>query len=91
MHWPGTVEIGTRVEHIGRSSIVLAQALFLRGRCVARAKSIVVLIDGATRRATPLPVPLITALHEFNKYGFQNRFNAAFRMRSAIKGALVRL
>src|SRR5690242_6638288 len=26
MHWPGTVEIGTRVERIGRSSVVLEQA-----------------------------------------------------------------
>ena len=58
---------------------------------MARAKSIVVLIDGATRRATPLLVPLITTLHEVGQYGFQNRFNAALRMRSAIKGVLVRL
>jgi acyl-CoA thioester hydrolase len=91
MHWPGTVEIGTRVEHIGRSSIVLMQALFLRGRCVARAKSIVVLIDAATRRATPLPGRLIDALYEVGQYGFHNRLSTSFRMRSAIKGVLVRL
>lgn len=91
MHWPGTVEIGTRVEHIGRSSIVLMQGLFLRGRCMARAKSIVVLIDAATRRATPLTDPLINALYEVGQYGFHNRFSASFRMRSAIKGVLVRL
>jgi acyl-CoA thioester hydrolase len=91
MHWPGTVEIGTRVEHIGRSSIVLAQGLFLRGRCVARAKSIVVLVDAATRRAIRLPAPLINALYETGQHGFQNRFSMRFRMRSAIKGVLVRL
>jgi acyl-CoA thioester hydrolase len=91
MHWPGTVEIGTRVEHIGRSSIVLVQSLFLRGRCVARAKSIVVLVDAATRRATPLSAPLINALYEVGQYGFHNRFSMGFRMRSAIKGVLVRL
>jgi acyl-CoA thioester hydrolase len=87
---PGTVEIGTRVEHIGRWSIVLMQGLFLSSRCVARAKSIVVLIDAATRRATPLPAPLINALHEIRQYGFHNRFSVAFRVRSAIKGVLVR-
>jgi acyl-CoA thioester hydrolase len=90
MHWPGTVEVGTRVEHIGRSSIVLVQGLFLKGRRVARAKSIVVLIDAATRRATPLPAPLIDALYEVGQYGFHNRFSAGFRIRSAIKGILVR-
>jgi acyl-CoA thioester hydrolase len=91
MHWPGTVEIGTRVEHIGRSSIVLLQSLFLRDRCVARAKSIVVLIDATTRRATPLPDALINALYEVGQYGFHNRFSTSFRLRSAIKGVLVRL
>ena len=91
MRWPGNVEIGTRVEHIGRSSVVLLQGLFLRGRCVARAKSIVVLIDVATRRATPLPAPLINALYEVGQYGFHNRFSAGFRVRRAIKGVLVRL
>jgi acyl-CoA thioester hydrolase len=91
MHWPGTVEIGTRVEHIGRSSIVFVQSLFLRGRCVARAKSIVVLIDAATHRATPLSAPLIDALYDVGQYGFYNRCSMRFRMRSAIKGVLVRL
>jgi len=28
MHWPGAAEVGTRIQRIGRSSIVLAQALF---------------------------------------------------------------
>src|SRR5882672_2077356 len=31
LHWPGTVEVGTRVERIGRSSVALAQALFQDG------------------------------------------------------------
>jgi acyl-CoA thioester hydrolase len=91
MHWPGTVEIGTRIEHIGRSSIVLLQGLFLRGRCVARAKSIVVLIDAGSRRATPLPGPLIDALCEVGQYAFHNRFSTGFRIRSAVKGVPVRL
>jgi hypothetical protein len=63
----------------------------LENRRVARAKSIVVLIDAATRRATPLTDPLINALYEVGQYGFHNRFSAGFRVRSAIKGVLVRL
>ena len=90
MHWPGTVEIGTCVEHIGRRSIVLMQGLFIRGRCVGPANSIVVLIEAATRRATPLPALLINALHEIGQYGFHNRLGVAFRVQSAIKGVLVR-
>jgi hypothetical protein len=57
---------------------------------VARAKSIVVLIE-PQRRATPLPDPLINALYEVGQYGFHNRFGTSFRIRSAIKGVLVRL
>jgi acyl-CoA thioester hydrolase len=54
MHWPGTVEIGTRVDRIGRSSITLVQALFMAGQCVATAESIVALMDTTTRRPVPL-------------------------------------
>ena len=80
MHRPGRVEIGTRVEHIGRSSVVLA-----------RAEPIVVSIDAATRRATPLPAPLINALYEVGQYAFRNRLSRSFPIRSAIKGVPVRL
>jgi acyl-CoA thioester hydrolase len=62
MHWPGTVDIGTRVERIGRSSITLAQALFRDGRCVATAESVVALMDTTTRRSTQLPYETAEAL-----------------------------
>lgn len=62
MHWPGTVEVGTRVECIGRSSVTLAQALFMDGRCVATAESIVVLMDTTTRRSIFLPNDTVEAL-----------------------------
>jgi acyl-CoA thioester hydrolase len=91
MHRPDSVGIAARVEHIGRSSLELTQGLLLQGRCVARAKSIVVLIDAATRRATPLPAPLINALYEVGQYAFRNRLSRSFRMRSAIKGVPVLL
>lgn len=57
MHWPGSVEIATRVEHIGRSSIILAQALFQDDRCAATAQSVAVLMDAASRRSLPIPPP----------------------------------
>ena len=62
MHWPGIVEIGTRVERVGRSSVTLAQALFMNERCVATAESVVALMDTATRRSMLLPHQTVEAL-----------------------------
>jgi acyl-CoA thioester hydrolase len=62
MHWPGTVEVGTRFDRIGRSSVSLDQALFVGDDCVATCHSVVVLIDASTRRPTPLPPRVIEAL-----------------------------
>jgi acyl-CoA thioester hydrolase len=64
MHWPGTVEIGTRVERVGRSSVTLAQALFVDGSCVATAESVVALMDTTTRRSTQLPYETAEALFQ---------------------------
>ncbi len=53
VHWPGSVQIGTAVLAVGRSSVRLAQAVFQDGRCAARAETVVVLMDEQTRRSTP--------------------------------------
>lgn len=65
MRWPGSVVIGSRCEHVGRSSLVMTQALFVDERCVASARSTVVLMDRATRRAAPLPPETSRALLAF--------------------------
>jgi acyl-CoA thioester hydrolase len=65
MHWPGSVEVGTRVECIGKSSATLAQALFMSQRCVASAQSVVALMDKTTRRAVPLPHDTRQALRRY--------------------------
>jgi acyl-CoA thioester hydrolase len=62
LHWPGTVEIGTAIAEIRRSSYVFAQAIFNEGACAARARSTMVLIDRGTRKARPLPQELIATL-----------------------------
>ncbi|HFD6779283.1 acyl-CoA thioesterase [Pseudomonas aeruginosa] len=54
LRWPGTVQIGSRVLSVGRSSFRLEQGLFQDGRCAARAETVIVLIDSFSRRATPL-------------------------------------
>ncbi|WP_046868736.1 acyl-CoA thioesterase [Microvirga massiliensis] len=62
LFWPGTVEIGTGVLSVGRSSMTLAQGLFNEGRCVATVEGVIVMQDEATRRSKPLPPDTIKAL-----------------------------
>lgn len=62
--WPGTIDIGTRVTKVGRSSLTVAQGLFQRGRCVATAESVIVFVDDATRKSTPLTPPILTYLEK---------------------------
>ena len=62
LFWPGTVEIGTGVLRIGRSSFTLAQGLFSKGHLAATAEATIVMVDKATRRSTPLPRETIAIL-----------------------------
>jgi acyl-CoA thioester hydrolase len=64
LHWPGQVEIGTKVASIGRSSYVVAQAIFRDGVCAATGRSTIVLINEATRRSHPLPDHAVARLKE---------------------------
>ena len=52
--WPGTADIGTRVERIGSSSVTLRHAIYQGTTCVAEAETVIVVMDDATRRARPL-------------------------------------
>lgn len=60
--WPGTVEIGTGVISVGRSSMVLKQALFQHDRCVASAQTVLVQMNEETRRAQPLTAETVARL-----------------------------
>lgn len=50
MQWPGTVEIGTGIRAIGRSSVTFYQALFQDGICAATSECVMVQVDPNTRR-----------------------------------------
>jgi acyl-CoA thioester hydrolase len=65
INWPGTVEIGTRVARIGRSSMTLEQAVFQNGVLAAKGHSVVVLTDETTRRSTPLGAEALARLEAF--------------------------
>lgn len=58
LYYPGVVDIGTRVLSIGRTSFRLGQGIFKGEFCAATAEAIMVLMDEATRKATPLTPPL---------------------------------
>lgn len=55
MKWPGQVTIATRIRRIGKSSLTLAHGLFVGNTCTATAESVMVLVDGKTRRPCPFP------------------------------------
>lgn len=52
--WPGEVEIGTRIARVGRSSVTVEQGIFQGGVLAARGESVIVQVDGETRRSRPL-------------------------------------
>jgi acyl-CoA thioester hydrolase len=49
--WPGTVDIGTRVMRVGRSSVTMQQAVFQAGKLCASAETVVVHFDQTTRKS----------------------------------------
>lgn len=53
--WPSTVDIGTAVLALGRTSFTLGQGMFVGEDCVATAENVLVLNKNETRRSTPLP------------------------------------
>ena len=61
--YPGRVSTATWITRLGNSSIGLAQGVFGEAGLAAEAEATCVLMDGATRRATPFP-PALRALIE---------------------------
>ena len=64
LSYPGTVDIGTVVTRIGRSSFDLGQGVFAGERCVATAEVVSVYFDPATGKSTPLPEALRGVLED---------------------------
>ncbi|MCW5823824.1 MAG: acyl-CoA thioesterase [Cyanobacteria bacterium TGS_CYA1] len=50
MNFPGTAEIGTRINSFGKSSVKIGQVIYLNGKCCAVSHEVMVLIDEKTRR-----------------------------------------
>ncbi|WP_417683797.1 acyl-CoA thioesterase [Roseibium sp.] len=52
--WPGSVEIGTRIAELGRSSVKIVQEIFQDGVAKAQAHSVLVQVNLTTRRSQAL-------------------------------------
>ncbi|MBC2859499.1 thioesterase family protein [Stappia sp. 28M-7] len=63
--WPGTVEIGTAVANVGRSSITLEQVICQDGRHLAKARSVIVQMNESTRRSQPLGEAAVAQLKSY--------------------------
>lgn len=62
MHWPGSFDLGIGVTRFGRTSATFAQAVFAGGICTASAEAVMVLVDAATRKPTPLTADIVARL-----------------------------
>lgn len=69
LRWPGTIEIGTGIAAIGRSSYTVAQVIFRDGLCAATGRATIVLIDDASRRPRPLPDDAVARLRQLTARG----------------------
>lgn len=67
LHFPGNVEVGTRIARLGSKSFTLHHAMFMGGEdvCAATSECIMVFFD-VTKRESTLPPPEVrAALDEF--------------------------
>jgi acyl-CoA thioester hydrolase len=69
LRWPGTIELGLGLARLGRTSATFDQVVFSEGRCVASAQSVMVLVDEATRKPTPLTEEIIANFQRWLRRG----------------------
>lgn len=60
--WPGRVDVGTGLLHIGNSSLKIFQKIFQHGQCVAAAETVIVQLSNGTGRSQPWDEPARQAL-----------------------------
>ncbi len=65
-HYPNSVRIGTRVLHVGNSSLLLGQGLFIAGECFATAESVLVWADTRQQRSLPMDEALKQQLRRYS-------------------------
>ena len=58
LHYPGTVEVGSRLVRLGNKSITTGYGVFVGNDCVATSECVNVFFDLATRRTVEPPASL---------------------------------
>jgi len=71
LHWPSEIELGLGIAKFGRTSVTFEQGVFHKGKCIASAMSVGVLIDQAKRRPTPLTAEVIQNFKPWCKRGIE--------------------
>ena len=69
LRWPGELVVGSALAHFGRTSFVVAQAVFHNGKCAAAGRFTMVMVDKKTRKATPLAPEVIARLGQWKYRG----------------------
>lgn len=64
LNFPGTVEIGSRILTIGKSSFTVAQAIFKDDVCCSTSESIIVQVDDRTKRSAAMSDELVAILSQ---------------------------
>jgi acyl-CoA thioester hydrolase len=64
MHYPGTVDVGSCILRLGNTSITIGQGFFKDGGMIATGQSVIVIVDLASGKPTPIPGPLRAALEK---------------------------
>jgi acyl-CoA thioester hydrolase len=67
LFFPGTVEVGSRIINVGKSSIGIGHAVFKGDKCHAVSDSVIVLIDAEGRGSTPLTEDLLQIVEELRQ------------------------
>ncbi|TAM09011.1 MAG: acyl-CoA thioesterase [Nevskiaceae bacterium] len=55
LRYPADIVVGTRVTHVGRSSLTMEQTVFEGERAVANLRAVMVWFDYAAQKAVPIP------------------------------------
>ena len=58
MNWPGTVDIGSGVIHMGRTSMVIGAGLFVDGNCTSTSECVMVYVNSETSKAAEIPASI---------------------------------
>lgn len=69
LHWPGTIELGTGIAKVGRTSLTFAQVVFSAGKCIALAQATTVMVGLASRQPTPIPPEVVERMQPWMMKG----------------------